>query len=101
MSTQLPQFEDKIHCTPLRDLGLQIEGSRLEPLVEQFQHELELAGIRGVRPRFYLSSEWGVPFGTIAIGVPFYLAHPELVMVHAQHVGHVEGFDERDILRYF
>lgn len=91
---------DRLRTTPLRELGLKIEGSRLEPLIVEFRRELEQVGIRSLCPRVYLSTEWGVPFGTIAIGVPFYLAHPELVSVHAQAVGHVEGFDEQDILRY-
>lgn len=102
MVTQPPRvFEEKFRTTPLRDLGLGIEGTRLEPLIAEFQRELERVDIRNLCPRFYLSTEWGVPFGTIAIGVPFYLAHPDLVSIHAKNVGHVEGFDEHDILRYF
>jgi len=45
-------------------------------------------------------SEWGVPFETVAIAIPFYLAHPDLTALHAERVGHVEGFDRTDILRY-
>lgn len=101
MATQSLLFEEKFRTTPLRDLGLRIAGTRLEPLIQVFQRELERVGIRNLCPRFYLSTEWGVPFGTIAIGVPFYLAHPDLVSIHAKKVGHVEGFDEQDILRYF
>jgi hypothetical protein len=96
-----PVFADRLRTTPLRDLGLAIDGTRLQPLIVEFRHELEQVGVRSLCPRFYLSTEWGVPFGTIAIGVPFYLAHPELVSVHAQAVGHVEGFNGQDILRYF
>lgn len=61
--------------------------------------ELEKAGLP-IRPRCYLSTEWGVPFGTIAIGIPFYLARPDLTELHAERVGHVEGFNRADILRY-
>ena len=53
-----------------------------------------------MRPRFYLSTEWGVPFETVAIAIPFYLARPDLTALHAERVGHVEGFDRADILRY-
>ena len=53
-----------------------------------------------MRPRFYLSTEWGVPFDTVAIAIPFYLARPDLTALHAERVGHVEGFDRADILRY-
>jgi hypothetical protein len=85
----------------IRDLELDIAGTPLEALVTEFEQELEQAGIRRLRPRFYLSTEWGVPFGTIAVGVPFYLARPELVALQAERVGHVEGFDRDDILKYF
>jgi hypothetical protein len=96
----LPFREASFRTKPIRDLGLKIEGTRLAPVIEQFKHELAEAGIHRVRPHFYLSTEWGVPFGTIAIGIPFYLAHPELLALQAQHVGHIEGFNEADILRY-
>ena len=36
----------------------------------------------------------------MAIGIPFYLARPELTALHAERVGHVEGFSRADILRY-
>src|SRR5919199_1182479 len=92
--------ESNLWSTPIRDLGLTIEGTRLEPILAEFTEELRRAGITRVRPRFYLSTEWGVPFGTIAIAVPFYLARPDLTELHAERVGHVEGFNRADILRY-
>ncbi len=102
MTGPLSHFEEgSLHAKPIRDLHLTIEGTRLEPLVRRFEEELWAAGIRRLRPRFHLSTEWGVPFGTIVIGIPFYLARPELVAAHAEHVGHVEGTSDADILRYF
>jgi hypothetical protein len=86
--------------TPIRDLGLTIEGTRLEPILAEFRHELEAAGFRRLTPRFYLSTEWGVPFETVAIAIPFYLARPELQEMHAERTGHVEGRDGEDVLRY-
>src|SRR5262245_62327485 len=86
--------------TPIRLLGLKIEGTRLEPIVKEFLGELDRAGIKRLRPRFYLTTEWGVPFDTIAIGIPFYLARPDLTELHAEHAGHVEGMSRADILRY-
>jgi len=88
-------------AVPIRDLGLAIADSPLEPLLAEFEAELERAGIRRLRPRFYLSTEWGVNEGTIAIAIPFYLARTELTALHAERVGHVEGVGGRDILRYF
>ncbi len=92
--------ETNLWSTPIRDLGLTIEGTRLEPIILQFEEELRRVGLTRVRPRFYLSTEWGVPFGTVAIAIPFYLAHPDLTALHAEKVGHVEGFDRADVLRY-
>jgi hypothetical protein len=92
--------EAHLSTRPIRDLGLRIEGTALEPILEEFSRELDRAGIGRVRPRFYLSSEWGVPFDTVAIAIPFYLADPELTRLHAERTGHVEGMGRADILRY-
>jgi hypothetical protein len=101
MSSEPLRFhESNLWSTPIRDLGLTIEGTRLEPILAEFEGELHQAGITRVRPRWYLSTEWGVPFETLAMAIPFYLAHPDLTALHAERVGHVEGFDRNDILRY-
>ena len=92
--------ESSLSSTPIRDLGLTIRGTRLEPILQEFDTELDRVGIRRLRPRFYLSTEWGVPFGTIAIAIPFYLAREDLIELHARRSGHVEGSDPPDILRY-
>jgi hypothetical protein len=85
---------------PIRDLALTISGTRLESIVDSLMKEVEAAGIRRLRPRFYLSTEWGVPRDTIAVAMPFYLAHPELTELHVSRTGHIEGLDAEDILRY-
>ncbi len=95
-----PFQEKNLGTTPIRDLGLTIEGTRLEPIVREFEAELERAGLARVKPRFYLSTEWGVPFETVAIAIPFYLARADLTAMHVERAGHVEGFDRADILRY-
>ena len=96
-----PSFhETGIGGKPLRSLGLKLEGTPLAALVAQLQAELDGAGLGKVRPNFYLSTEWGVPFETISVAIPFYLAHPELADLHAERTGMVEGDDPADILRY-
>jgi hypothetical protein len=101
MATEALRFhETNLWSTPIRDLGLTIEGTRLEPILAEFEAELTEAGITRIRPRWYLSTEWGVPFETIAIAIPFYLARPDLTALHAERVGHIEGFNRTDILRY-
>ncbi|MEX2139242.1 MAG: putative zinc-binding metallopeptidase [Pirellulales bacterium] len=92
--------ETNLETVPIRQLGLTIGGTPLEPLLAEFEQELVNSGIRRLKPRFYLSSEWGVPFGTIAVAIPFYLAHPQLTSLHAQRSGFVEGLSRWDILRY-
>jgi hypothetical protein len=85
---------------PIKELGLTIQGTPLEPVLAEFVGELERAGVTRVRPVFHLSTEWGVVDGTVAIGIPFYLAHPELTHFHAERVGFIEGYSRADILRY-
>jgi hypothetical protein len=94
------QEATKLHSTPIRDLGLRIAGTPLEPILHEFDAELQRAGIRRLRPHYYLTTEWGVPSDTVAIGIPFYLARTELTALHAERTGHVEGVDRADILRY-
>ena len=89
-----------LSSAPIRALNLSISGTWLEPVVQELLGELQRLGIVRVRPRFYLSTEWGVPFNTIAVAIPFYLARPELIALHKKRAGHVEGFDRSDILRY-
>jgi hypothetical protein len=85
---------------PIRELGLTIAGTSLEPLIAAFEKEVLGVGIANLHPRFYLSTEWGVPYQTIAIGIPFYLARPELTLLQEEQTCHVEGAGSKDILRY-
>jgi hypothetical protein len=101
MSTTETTFhEASLGSVPIRDMRLTIAGTRLEPIITEFRTELERAGIRRVRPHFYLSTEWGVPFGTVSVAIPFYLARADLVKLHAEITSHVEGQSRPDILRY-
>ncbi len=85
---------------PIREMGVQIAGTPLEPVLKEFEAELDRVGIRRLKPRFYLSDEWGVPFGTTAIAMPFYLARADLLGLHAELTGFVEGAGRADLLRY-
>jgi len=93
----LRRREEALLRQRLRDLGLKIESSPVEPLVERLAEECRAAGITALSPVCYLSDEWGVPCGDPVIGVPFYLAD-ERVKALAGDV--VEGEDEEDALRY-
>jgi hypothetical protein len=101
MAASDPGFqESNLRTTKIQDLGLQIAGTKLEPIIRDFETELDAIGLHSIRPRFYLSTEWGVAFGTIAIAIPFYLAKPELEELQVEQVGHIEGVSKADILRY-
>jgi hypothetical protein len=100
MADRDPFRESNWSTVPIRELELTIPGTPLEPVLEEFQGELDRAGLARVKPRFYLSTEWGVPTGSTAIAIPFYLARPELREMQEKNAGVVEGFDRRDILRY-
>jgi hypothetical protein len=82
------------------DFDLKIEGRPLERCIERFREEIRAKGITRLAPSFYLTGEWGVPEGTVAIGLPFYLADENLRRVQALRGGGVEGESEEDILRY-
>jgi hypothetical protein len=100
MSTpSLPFHESNLLSTPIRDLGLSIAGTPLAPVVAEFLKELEHLSVRP-QPHVYLSTEWGVPFGTISIAIPFYLARPELTAVHGERAGYLEGVGRAALLRY-
>jgi hypothetical protein len=85
---------------PIRDLGLTIAGTSLAPLIDVVLAEMAAVGLRRLRPRFYLSTEWGVPEDTIAVAIPFYLARPDLASLHLARTGHTEGQGDADVLRY-
>jgi hypothetical protein len=91
--------EQNWSAVPIRDLGLAIAGTPLEPVIEELKGEIRDRGI-GVVPRFYLSTDWGVVTGTVAIAIPFYLAEPRLADLHAEKVGLIEGESRAELLRY-
>lgn len=95
-----PFHESKLSATPIRDLGLCIEGTPLEPVLAAFREELAAVGIRRLTPHFYLTTQWLVHDDTIAIGIPFYLARPDLTALHAERDGHLEGVGRAALLRY-
>ncbi|MEO8505464.1 MAG: putative zinc-binding metallopeptidase [Acidobacteriota bacterium] len=80
------------------DLGLHLEGSPLEASVAQLHRELEAKGLRHFRPAAYLTDEWGCPDMEPVIGIPFYLADPQLGRIERAMTDNLEG--EREIMMY-
>jgi hypothetical protein len=81
----------------ISELGLKLEGSPVERHVETLYREIEKKSLRHFRPLCYLTDEWGCPSGEPIIGIPFYLANPDLSRLE-QEIDDLE--DEREILMY-
>ena len=83
--------------TRICDLGLAIEGSAVDKFVQQLYRELERKKILKFRPAVYLTDEWGCPSGEPVIGIPFYLARPDLAQIEKEH-NDLES--DREIMMY-
>ena len=92
-----PPDVQEILTKPIKELGLKLEGSPLERLVQQLYRELERKGLSRFRPLCYLSDEWGCPSGEPVIGIPFYLADPKLAGLEKE-MNDLE--DRREIMMY-
>ncbi len=85
-----PHFDrDALLRSRVRDLGLRIEGSRLEPLVRTLYEELGRHGIQ-LRPLCYLSDEWGCPDRVPIVAIPFYHADERLRALERERSGALE-----------
>jgi hypothetical protein len=91
-----PGLQDLLN-KPIRDLGLTIEGSPLQRLVQQLYRELEQKGLMKFRPLCYLTDEWGCPSGEPVIGIPFYLANADLAHLEKE-MNDLE--DTREVMMY-
>lgn len=89
---------DRLLQLRIRDLGLRIEGSWLEPLVGELYAELEARDLR-IRPRVWLSDEWFSPGGVPGFAIPFYLAHPRLMKLERTQLLEVEGGSRTECLK--
>src|SRR5215213_2429266 len=74
----------------IKDLGLTIEGTWLEPRIDALYETLERRGFR-FRPHIWLSEEWFSPLGVPGFAIPFYLAHPRLIRLERTQMLDVEG----------
>ncbi|HEY7352439.1 MAG TPA: putative zinc-binding metallopeptidase [Terriglobales bacterium] len=92
-----PEQPQSVLDTRICDLGLTIEGSRLEKFVQQLYCELEQKRIFKFRPACYLTDEWGCPSGEPIIGVPFYLARTDLAQIEREN-NDLES--DREIMMY-
>ena len=70
---------------PIRELGLRLEGSPVERFVKQLYRELEQKRDSQVPAACYLTDEWGCPSGEPVIGIPFYLARPDVAQIEKEN----------------
>ena len=82
--------DDELLELRVSQLGVTIEGSSLEPRIEELNRNLEMRGL-SFRPHFWLSDEWFTPDGVPGIAIPFYLAHPRLEKLEQSQMLEVEG----------
>ena len=80
------------------DLPLKIKGTRLEERIAKLYRELEARGLR-FRPHVWLSEEWFTPDGHPGFAIPFYLAHPRLILLERSQMLEVEGGNESECMR--
>jgi hypothetical protein len=90
---------ERLLANKITDLGLKIEGTYLEQLVQRLYSELGEAGIQ-FKPFVYLSDEWSCPDRVPVIGVPFYLVDPKLSRIEDEMMDGIEASTEDEILGY-
>jgi len=90
--------DEEILQIRVRDLRIQIPGSSLEPLVNNFYQELDTKNIH-FHPPCYLADEWLCPDKVPIIGIPFYLAHPRLKNIEQRMMFEVEGGTEQSFMK--
>jgi len=90
MKTHWETHRDKLLGTKISRLGLNLGAPPLSRRIAALYRELAGAGIR-FRPPCYFSDAWGCPDLTPLIGIPFYLARPDLSRLHREM-----GYDVED-----
>jgi hypothetical protein len=82
--------EEELLAIRIKDLPIRIEGTWLEDCVKQLYAELDAKGLV-FHPECYLADEWLTPEGEVAVGIPFYLAHPALIKLERRMMLEAEG----------
>jgi hypothetical protein len=71
-------------------LGLKLEGTEVEPLIQQLYSELTARGLT-CHPPCFVGDEWFCPVGIPAIYIPFFLVHERLRRLERKMILEVEG----------
>ena len=82
--------DDELLEKKISQLGLQLDGTRLQPLVQRLYDELSQKGLV-FHPPCHVGDEWFVPVGLPAIFIPFFLTHDRLRQLEKKIILEVEG----------
>jgi hypothetical protein len=82
--------DDQLLEKRISHLGLKLEGTELQPLIQRLYDELSQKGLV-FHPPCHVGDEWFVPVGIPAIFVPFFLVHDRLRKLERKMVLEVEG----------
>jgi len=93
-----PEWSDEqLLDLSMNQLPLSIQ-STLASRTDQLRDELASRGLQ-LPLHFYLSDEWFTPDGSIAVAIPFYLAHPRLEKLEEAQMFEVEGGEHEWCMR--
>lgn len=82
--------EEELLNLKVCELPLRLEGTWLEQCVKELYLELENKGI-SFKPLCYLADEWLTPDKEPIVGIPFFLAHPNLIKLEKKMILDAEG----------
>ena len=82
--------DDELLEKKISQLGLKLEGTEVQPLIEQLYDELSQRGLV-FHPPCHVGDEWFVPIGIPAIFIPFFLVHDRLRKLERKLILEVEG----------
>jgi hypothetical protein len=82
--------DDALLELKISQLGLTLEGTALQPLIEQLYRELSDKGLV-FHPPCHVGDEWFVPVSIPAIFVPFFLVHDRVRALERKMILEVEG----------
>jgi hypothetical protein len=74
----------------ISQLGLQLDGTELQPRIQQLYDELSQKGLT-FHPPCHVGDEWFVPIGIPAIFIPFFLTQDRLRKLERKIILEVEG----------
>ncbi len=82
--------DDELLEKKISQLGLKLEDSKLQPLIQQLYDELAQKGLT-FQPPCHIGDEWFVPVGIPVIFIPFFLTHDRLRQLERKIILEAEG----------